>query len=126
MHQLRNPGSREEHIAKSEALFELTAKRLGAVSVVEDGGILSGIITDGDLKRLLETYEKDKRTIDDLMKTGVGEIMIKDPRRITESTKAVDALRFMEKYQISQIPVVDGEGKVVGMLRLLDLVKAGL
>jgi len=109
-----------------EALFELTAKRLGAVSVVEDGGTLSGIITDGDLKRLLEIYEKDKRTIDDLMKTGVGEIMIKDPRRITESTKAVDALRFMEKYQISQIPVVDGEGKVVGMLRLLDLVKAGL
>lgn len=109
-----------------EALFELTAKRLGAVSVVDGNERLKGIITDGDIKRLLEQAEKEKQSIDSLMETGVGKIMIHDPKRITESTRAYDALRFMEQHQISQIPVVDSDGKVVGMLRLLDLVKAGL
>jgi arabinose-5-phosphate isomerase len=109
-----------------EALFELTAKRLGAVSVVDGNERLKGIITDGDIKRLLERAEKEKQSIDSLMETGVGKIMIHDPKRITESTRAYDALRFMEQHQISQIPVVDSDGKVVGMLRLLDLVKAGL
>jgi arabinose-5-phosphate isomerase len=109
-----------------EALFELTAKRLGAVSVVEDVGTLAGIITDGDIKRLLERFEKEKRSIDALMDTGVSDIMIPNPKRITESTRAIDALRFMEGHQISQIPVVDSQGRVVGMLRLLDLVKAGM
>ncbi len=109
-----------------EALFELTAKHLGAVSVIDQDDTLKGIITDGDIKRLLEKAEVEKRSIDQLMETGVGDIMIVDPRRITESTRAIDALRFMESHQISQIPVVDSEGKVVGMLRLLDLVKAGL
>ena len=109
-----------------EALFELTGKRLGAVSVVDNAGALCGIITDGDIKRLLERAEKERRSIETLMETGVREIMIKEPKRVTEKTRAIDALRFMEGHQISQIPVVDSEGKVVGMLRLLDLVKAGL
>jgi len=109
-----------------EALFELTAKHLGAVSVTDDDGLLRGIITDGDIKRLLEKAEKERRSIVQLMDTGVDDIMIVDPKRVTESTRAIDALRFMESNQISQIPVVDGDGKVVGMLRLLDLVKAGL
>ena len=109
-----------------ESLFELTAKRLGAVSVVDNEGGLKGIITDGDIKRFLEHHEKEKRSIDQLMDTNVNDIMISDPKRITESTQAYDALTFMEKHQISQIPVVDNNGKVVGMLRLLDLVKAGL
>lgn len=109
-----------------EALFELTAKRLGAVSVVDCNENLSGIITDGDIKRLLEKFEKERRSIDELMETSVTDIMIMDPKRITENTRAIDALRFMESHQISQIPVVDADGKVTGMLRLLDLVRAGL
>jgi len=109
-----------------EALFELTAKHLGAVSVVDCNENLSGIITDGDIKRLLEKFEKERRSIDELMETSVTDIMIMDPKRITENTRAVDALRFMESHQISQIPVVDTDGKVTGMLRLLDLVRAGL
>ena len=109
-----------------EALFELTGKRLGAVSVVDESGLLMGIITDGDIKRLLENFEREKRTIDALMETSVRDIMIVDPKRITEGTRAIDALRFMESHQISQIPVVDTDNKVTGMLRLLDLVKSGL
>jgi arabinose-5-phosphate isomerase len=109
-----------------QALFELTGKRLGAVSVVAQDGTLAGIITDGDIKRLLERAEKEKRSIDSLMETDVSKIMIAKPKRVTSDTHAIDALRFMESNQISQIPVVDGSDKVVGMLRLLDLVKAGL
>ncbi len=109
-----------------EALFELTAKRLGAVSVVSDDNKLEGIITDGDIKRLLELAEKNHQTIDQLMDTGVLDIMIKAPKNVLDSIQAFDALKFMESNQISQIPVVDSDGKVVGMLRLLDLVKAGL
>jgi arabinose-5-phosphate isomerase len=109
-----------------ESLFELTAKRLGAVSVVDADGKLMGIITDGDIKRFLEIHEKEKRSIVQLMEMNVNDIMIVNPKRITACTQAYDALTFMEKHQISQIPVVDNAGKVVGMLRLLDLVKAGL
>jgi len=109
-----------------EALFELTGKRLGAVSVVDESGLLTGIITDGDIKRLLESFEKEKRSIDQLMETSVRDIMIADPKRITEATRAIDALQFMESHQISQIPVVDADNRVTGMLRLLDLVKTGL
>jgi arabinose-5-phosphate isomerase len=109
-----------------EALFELTGKRLGAVSVVEDNGQLLGIITDGDIKRLLEIAEKEKRSIDSLMDTAVEKMMIRDPKRIPENILGTDALHYMDEHQISQIPVVDNTGKVVGMLRLLDLVRAGL
>jgi arabinose-5-phosphate isomerase len=109
-----------------EALFELTGKRLGAVSVVAADGQLLGIITDGDIKRLLERAERDKRSIDSLMETAVRDIMISNPKRVAEKTRAIEALRYMESHQISQIPVVDASGKVVGMLRLLDLVRAGL
>jgi len=109
-----------------DALFELTGKRLGAVSVVDADGVLLGIITDGDIKRLLEKAEKARQSIAQLMETGVVEIMIHDPKRVSQTTRAFDALRFMEGHQISQIPVVDNIGKVVGMLRLLDLVKAGM
>lgn len=109
-----------------QALFELTAKRLGAVSVVGANGELTGIITDGDIKRFLERAEKTRLSIENLMETPVRDLMISNPKRITESTKAIEALRFMEGHQISQIPVVDNAGKVVGMLRLLDLVKAGI
>jgi arabinose-5-phosphate isomerase len=109
-----------------QALYELTDKRLGAVSVVGDGGILEGIITDGDIKRLLEKAEREKESIESLMETSVRDIMIVGPKRVQVSTRAIEALRFMEGHQISQIPVVDGGDKVVGMLRLLDLVRAGL
>jgi len=130
VHDLMHPAPDDPRISVGDkfrdALFELTAKRLGAVSVVDEDGILKGIITDGDIKRLLEKSESEKKTIDQLMETGVLEIMIVEPKRITEQTRAYDALRFMESHQISQIPVVDSNGIVVGMLRLLDLVRSGL
>jgi arabinose-5-phosphate isomerase len=110
-----------------EALFELTSKRMGAVAIVgiegENKGKLLGIITDGDIKRFLE---KAEGSINDLMQIPVADIMIKTPKSARQDAPAFDTLQYMEGMQISQLPVVDENGKLVGMLRLLDLIGAGL
>ena len=110
-----------------EALFELTNKRMGAVGIVgtqgDESGKLLGIITDGDLKRVLENAEG---SISDLNAIPVVDIMIKTPKSARHDSPAFDTLKYMENLQISQLPVVDGDHKLVGMLRLLDLIGAGL
>lgn len=110
-----------------EALFELTSKRMGAVAIVgtegDDTGVLLGIITDGDIKRLLENAEG---SIADLNAIPVADIMIKTPKAARHDSPAFDTLKYMENLQISQLPVVDENRKLVGMLRLLDLIGAGL
>ena len=110
-----------------EALFELTNKRMGAVGIVgtqgDESGKLLGILTDGDLKRVLENAEG---SISDLNAIPVIDIMIKTPRSARHDSPAFDTLKYMENLQISQLPVVDGDHKLVGMLRLLDLIGAGL
>ena len=110
-----------------EALFELTNKRMGAVGITgitgDDKGKLMGIITDGDIKRLLE---KAEGSISDLMRIPVADIMIKTPKSARQDAPAFDTLKYMEDLQISQLPVVDENRMLVGMLRLLDLIGAGL
>ncbi len=110
-----------------EALFELTNKRMGAVGIVghqgDEAGKLLGIITDGDLKRVLENAEG---SISDLNAIPVADIMIKTPKSARHDSPAFDTLKYMENLQISQLPVVDSNHKLVGMLRLLDLIGAGL
>jgi arabinose-5-phosphate isomerase len=110
-----------------EALFELTNKRMGAVAIIGVGGNdndkLLGIVTDGDIKRLLE---KATGSIDDLMGIPVADVMIKTPKSVREDAPAFDTLRLMQETQISQLPVVDKDRNLVGMLRLLDLIGAGL
>ncbi len=110
-----------------EALFELTSKRMGAVAIVgtsaSEVGKLLGIITDGDVKRLLERAEG---SISDLLAIPVADIMIKTPKSARHDSPAFDTLKYMENAQISQLPVVDENHILVGMLRLLDLIGAGL
>jgi len=100
---------------------------MGAVAIVgtegDDTGKLLGIITDGDIKRLLENAEG---SIADLNAIPVADIMIKTPKSARHDSPAFDTLKYMENMQISQLPVVDENRKLVGMLRLLDLIGAGL
>jgi arabinose-5-phosphate isomerase len=103
----------------TDAIMEMTVKRLGCTSVVKDNGVLEGIITDGDLRRLLQK-QPDIRSI------TAGMAMTKDPKRIRQGTQAVVALQEMESYNITQIIVVDPQDHVVGVVHLHDLVKAGL
>lgn len=102
-----------------EVLYEITSKRLGVTSVVDESGILRGVITDGDLRRLLE-----KRT--DVFDLKAEDFMTKSPKTIQPDTLASFALTQMEKYKITSLIVIDNLNKPIGIVHLHDLVKLGL
>lgn len=102
-----------------EAILEMTSKRLGATCVVDGNGTLSGIITDGDLRRLLQ------RTAD-VTNVNAEKAMSKSPKTIKKDVLAALALQVMESYNITQLIVVDDDHRPIGMVHLHDLVKAGL
>ncbi len=102
-----------------DAILEMTSKRLGATCVVESDGTLAGIITDGDLRRLLQ-----KTT--DVANLKAETVMTKSPKTIKKNALAAVALQEMESYNITQLIVVDDAHRPVGMVHLHDLVKAGL
>lgn len=95
---------------------------LGAVNVVDESR-LAGIITDGDLRRTIERTEPTR-----LSSLAAKDMMTRSPITVSPEMRAYDALRIMEERpsQISVLPVVDGEGKCIGLLRIHDVVKAGL
>ena len=101
-----------------EVIVEMTAKRLGVTAVVDTEGNLLGIITDGDLRRMLEKNV----TIDNV---NAGDIMTKKPKTIEPDELAVDALDLLRKEEISQL-VVSNNGKYLGIIHLHDLIKEGL
>ncbi len=92
-----------------EAIFEISSKKLGATLVV-DGNNLIGIITDGDLRRALEKGAN--------LETKAKEIMTKNPKKIEEEAYAEEALREMERYKITVLPVVDKKGRLKGIIHL--------
>lgn len=104
-----------------QAIIEISSKGLGAVSVVDENTKLVGIITDGDIRRNIERY-------DDFLSLSADVIMTKQPKKIKLDSLAVDALKIMQKgpRHITVLPVIDDKDKVVGMIRLNDIVKAGI
>jgi arabinose-5-phosphate isomerase len=96
---------------------------LGAVCVVDDAGNLAGIITDGDLRRAIE-----QTTHDALGRLTCDDFMTQKPTVASPELLAFDALQLMENRpsQISVLPVVDGAGKCVGLIRVHDIVRGGL
>ncbi|MEX0737571.1 MAG: KpsF/GutQ family sugar-phosphate isomerase [Bacteroidota bacterium] len=108
-----------ESIPLSEAIMEMTSKRLGATCVVNNAGALLGIITDGDLRRLLQ------RTTD-VSGLVAKDAMTANPKTIRKDLLAAVALEEMEAFNITQLVVVDEHHQPVGMVHLHDLVKAGL
>lgn len=102
-----------------EAILEITSKRLGCTCVVNNDGALVGLVTDGDLRRLLQTTS-------DISHVTVSDVMIKNPKTLPLGTLAVLALQEMESYNITQIIIVDDSGRPAGVVHLHDLVKAGL
>ncbi len=102
-----------------ETILVMTSGRLGAACVVDFDGRLCGIITDGDLRRLLQKdIEFSQLVVDD--------VMTRNPKFVKQNTLAVAALEVMENFNISQLIIVDELHKPVGMVHLHDLVKAGL
>jgi arabinose-5-phosphate isomerase len=117
-----NPTIRAD-AAWMEVIEGISRGGLGAVNVVDDAGHLLGIITDGDLKRVLQ-----KIKVTELENLQSGSIMTRSPVIASPEMLAYDALRLMENrpFQISVLPVVDGERICVGLIRLHDIVRSGL
>ncbi len=101
-----------------EVIVEMTAKRLGITAVVEKDGSLLGIITDGDLRRMLEKNS-------DIEKVKAGDIMTRNPKTIGSEELAISALDVLRKNEISQLAVTNG-GKYEGTIHLHDLIREGL
>lgn len=102
-----------------EIILEITSKRFGATCVLDDAGQLSGIITDGDLRRLL----KNRTSLNGVM---ARDIMTRAPKTVHTGTLASQVLEVMEDLNIMQMIVVDAEHRPVGMAHLHDLLKAGV
>ncbi len=102
-----------------EAIIEMTSKGLGATSVVDDDGRLVGILTDGDLRRILHDGAYD-------FNTRIEKLMIKNPKTVHADTLAVKAIDRMEQYNITVLPVIDDEHRPIGMIHLHDIIKAGI
>ncbi len=101
-----------------ETVLEITQKRLGATTVVDDNNILRGIITDGDLRRLLQRNE-------DLRYFTAARMMTENPKTITKEKLASNAISIMEKYNITTLVVVNENKEPIGIVHLHDLVKLG-
>ena len=105
-----------------DALFVITDKGLGAVSVVDDHNVMLGVLTDGDIRRGLSKGVG-------FLQRPVTELMTAKPKTITKDKLAAEALHLMESHRpkpITVLPVLDSERHVIGLLHMTDLVRQGV
>lgn len=107
------------NVSVSDALFEMTSKGYGATVIVDDRGEIAGIFTDGDLRRLIGSRGVECLSLE------VGSVMTSNPLTIQPDKLAVEAVRVMERREISAIIVVEGK-RPVGILHLHELLQAGV
>ena len=119
-----NPVVRESRKVK-DVLLAITASRAGSATVVDKGGRVKGIFTDGDLRRNLGSAG-DGRDRPLLLERKIRDVMTKNPRTIKKGCLAVEALRVLQEYKIDEIPIVDEKGRAIGLVDVQDLLKAGL
>ena len=116
----RNPTVRwDASLRETAAVMTRTEGRPGAASVVDAQGKLVGIFTDGDLRRLVQSGEVD-------FARPVSAVMGKSPRTVSPDSLATAAAEMLRDTQVDQLPVVDGEGRPVGLLDVQDLLAAHL
>ena len=112
----------QETASVKDALFVMTDKGLGAVSVVDRKGCLKGLMTDGDVRRGLEKGV-------DFLSLPVDAVMTVNPQVIHKEKLAAEGLHKMEEHRphpITVLPVTDDEGKAIGMIHITDLLKQGV
>ncbi len=114
----RNPKV-DSGVSMQEVIVEMTAKGLGCTGIVDEDDKLLGIITDGDLRRIMQKGGN-------VLQFKAVECMTARPKRLHPATFAVDALNMMEDNKITMLPVVDDDGRQVGMLHMHDLIQAGV
>ena len=100
------------------ALSEINRLEMGTTLIVENDNTLTGIITDGDIRRLVAKEKSPGHLM-------VKEVMTSRPRSLSPESPAYDALNLMEKHQITVLPITDAAGKVLGILHLHDILGKG-
>jgi arabinose-5-phosphate isomerase len=108
-----------ETVSASEAILEMSAKKLGMTTVVDQAGTLAGIITDGDLRRFLQRGG-------DFSHTTAGSLASRHPKLIGSDELAAKAVEMMERYSITTLVVADTAKHIVGVVHLHDLLKHGI
>jgi arabinose-5-phosphate isomerase len=101
-----------------ELLVEMTRKRLGCAAIVDSEQRLVGIFTDGDLRRHIEAQR-------DLFSLHAAEVMTRNPKKVASTELAVSALAVMEDAKITVLIVVDGDGRLAGIVHMHDILSAG-
>ncbi len=109
----------EETTSIKDVILEITSKRLGTTTVINNEGVLTGVITDGDLRRLLE------RTLD-IKNLTAKDIMTHNPKVMRESYLASFALQQMENFKITAMIIIDDSNRPIGIVHLHDLINLGL
>lgn len=102
-----------------ELIIEISGKRLGATAVVNEQNQLMGIITDGDLRRMIEADTP-------IQGIRAKDIMTANPKSVYPEMLAAEALQLLRNFNISQLPVVDSKNVYVGMIHLHDIIREGL
>ena len=97
----------------------ITSRKLGMAMIVNDTGCLTGVMTDGDIRRTIMKY-------DDIKSLVIKDVMTVNPKRISKTDYGASALNLMEKYSITALAVVDEYNKPIGVIHIHDLLKAGV
>ena len=104
----------------NKVLYEISGKRLGLTTIVDENDTLLGVFTDGDLRRMIDQQQGFDVSL------AVSEVMIKNPLTISQDTRAVKALEKMHDKKVNQFVVVDNANKVIGVITMHDLIEAGV
>lgn len=102
-----------------DALLEISQKGLGMTAVIDENNKLTGIFTDGDLRRIL-----DKRV--DIHNTAIGQVMIPSPTSVSPDMLAAEGVNIMQEKSINGLLLCNEDGELVGALNMLDMLRAGV
>jgi len=108
-----------ENLPLKQVIFEITAKRFGSTCVVDEEDRLIGIITDGDIRRLVEKTK-------DIWELKASQIMTRNPKTVKIGSLAADALKLMTDFSIMQVIIVDDNNHPRGIVHIHDLLEAGI
>lgn len=119
MHKGQDVPQVEETVLASVAILEMSAKKLGMTTVVDQAGALLGVITDGDLRRFVQQGG-------DFSKITAGSLASRRPKLIGPDELAAKAVEMMERFSITTLVVTDSAKQIVGVVHLHDLLKHGI
>ncbi|MBC8284277.1 MAG: KpsF/GutQ family sugar-phosphate isomerase [Nitrospinae bacterium] len=118
MHAGENIPKVFENVEARAVISEISQKRLGMTLVTDQNGKLKGLVTDGDLRRLMEGNK-------DISKMNASSMMAKNPKTITQETLAAKAVQIMEEHSITSL-IVSNDDEIEGVIHLHDILKAGI